>query len=149
MQIHLTTTKAEAMTHIRSLMKTALTGHMSDRTTFSKLNGHYGAIGSLQGETVEELFNGVSSAADSSRKTSEILDIVGTAGLFVMIFGMGLAAVTSLGIALTTFFIGSICFLVGGFGSAITGATAEEKEKLVDHLDWLCSSCSSGIRKAF
>lgn len=148
MQVHSTTTKSEAMTHIKSMMKTALTGTASDRVVFAELNEHYRAIDSLNGETVEELFHGVSTEAHKSRKASEIFDVLGSAGLVAMILGMCLAGISTLGLALGVILVGSGCFLVGGFASAITGSIAEEKERLIDHLEWLCDRLVTCPRSA-
>jgi hypothetical protein len=140
MSIGATTTKSQALSHINSLMVEALVGRGKDRARFSTLHSRYQAICRLEGETVQELYDRVGASIERSQRTSQLLDAVGIAGLLCLIIAMLLAAHAPIGVAVGAGAAGVFAFLAGGFGSAMAGASVEELDQRMEHLDWLCLS---------
>ena len=140
MNVTLSSSKIEAMSHIRTMMKGALSGNESDRATLTELNGRYAVLQNLEGDTVKELYERSSAAFAKSRLLSDLCDVVGVAGLLAMIMGAVLTAYASLGLAVGVMIAGLIALLIGGAASATAGKTAERREQELDHLEWLCKT---------
>ena len=140
MNVTLSSSKIEAMSHIRTMMKGALSGNDSDRATLTELNSRYAVLQNLEGETVRELYERCSTAFAKSRLISDLCDVVGVAGLLAMIMGAVLTAYASLGLALGVVFTGLTALLLGGAASAAAGKSAERREQELDHLEWLCKT---------
>ena len=154
MNVTLSSSKIEAMSHIRTMMKGALSGNDSDRATLTELNGRYAVLQNLEGDTVKELYERCSTAFAKSRLISDrrsrqsagvftldpSLKSNGVAGLLAMIMGAVLTAYASLGLALGVVFTGLAALLFGGAASAAAGKTAERREQELDHLEWLCKT---------
>ena len=140
MNVTLSSSKIEAMSHIRTMMKGALSGNDSDRATLTELNGRYAVLQNLEGDTVRDLYERCSAAFTKSRLISDLCDVIGVAGLLAMIMGAVLTAYASLGLALGVVFTGLTALLVAGAASAAAGKTAERREQELDHLEWLCKT---------
>jgi|JYMV01.1.fsa_nt_gi hypothetical protein len=138
MNVTLSSSKIEAMSHIRTMMKGALSGNDSDRATLSELNSRYAVLQDLEGDTVKELYERSSASFAKSRLLSDLCDVIGVAGLLTMIGGALLTSYASLGLALGVVFAGLMALLVGGAASVAAGKTADRREKELDHLEWLC-----------
>ena len=144
MNVTLSSSKIEAMSHIRTLMKGALSGNDSDKATLTELNSRYAVLQNLEGGTVKELYERSCTAFAKSRLISDLFDVIGVAGLLAMIMGAVLTAYASLGLALGVVFTGLLALLLGGAASAAAGKTAERREQELDHLEWLCKT--AGLR---
>ncbi|MFA5506443.1 MAG: hypothetical protein WC314_09155 [Vulcanimicrobiota bacterium] len=143
MNVTLGTTKKEAMSHLRTLMKGHLSNRDDDRVTLTELNNHYVMLQKLEGETLEELYAQVCRTFTRLKQLSELFDGLGVAGLLAMIVGVLLTAYASLGLALGVVAVGLLALLSGGTVSALVGKAAEQKETELDHLV-LCQSLICG-----